>query len=203
MLFLTKWTLQKDEVLKYRLYNDYAIHQTIYNLFPYEEKRTFLYTVISQNRNSLVLLVQSQKKPSPPSFGCFELKEIPDNFFDYKQYLFQVKFSPVVQALEGKVVPIKTEEDINKWLMTRQNCWGIFIDCDKILKVGDGKVIMKQKGNSKAVTISYVEITGILTVNDKGKFLETVISGIGRSKGFGFGLMQLKPILEEEKDGGK
>ncbi len=195
MLFLTKWTLRKDEILEHRLFDDYKIHQVIYSLFPLEGKREFLYTVVSQNYNSLVILIQSQKEPVVLSYGCFEVKSIPDDFFNHNQYLFQVKFSPVVQSIDGKDKPIKREEDINKWLMARQESWGVSIDCEKVLKVGDGTVVMKQKGNSKRVTISYVEITGLLAVDDKKKFLETVIYGIGRSKGFGFGLVQLKPIF--------
>ena len=194
-MFLTKWTLCKDEILEYKLYDDYKVHQIIYSLFPSETKRSFLYSVLSQNYNSLVVLIQSRIEPATPTYGCIEIKSIPENFYNGNYYLFQVKFSPVVQSLDGKDKPIKTEEELNNWLKTRQEGWGIEIDYGKILKVGEGTVVMKQKGNSKHVTISYVELTGLLTVNDKNKFLEMVISGIGRSKGFGFGLLQLKPIL--------
>lgn len=200
-MYLSRWTLRKDEILRYRLYDDYRIHQIVYSLFPFDGERHFLYSVTSLNYSSLSILVQSGSEPSVPEFGRFEMKTIPESFFEYDKYLFQVKFSPVVQSSDGKERPVKSEADIVKWLESREETWGIEIDYDRILRTGDGVLVMKQKGNSNKVTVSYVELTGALSVKDRSKFLKTTKTGIGRSKGFGFGLLQLKPVFQEEKDG--
>ncbi len=202
-MYLSKWTLRKDEILANRLYDDYRIHQVVYSLFPLEGERHFLYSVISQNFSTLAILVQSESEPVVPEFGKFEVKTVPDNYFDSNKYLFQVKFSPVIQSADGKNIPVKSEPELIKWLKAREEGWGIKFDYERILKVGDGTMVMKQKGNSKKVTVSYVELTGLLSVVDRERFLKTVALGIGRSKGFGFGLLQLKPIFQEEKDGRK
>ena len=123
-----------------------------------------------------------------------ETKTIPQSFFDSTSYLFQAKFSPVVQIKDGKRVPVKKEEELIKWLKTREEKWGIEFDYEKMLKTGNGAMVMNQKGNRNKVTVSYVELTGLLSVTDKDKFMNTVKSGIGKSRGFGLGLMQLKPI---------
>jgi CRISPR system Cascade subunit CasE len=200
-MYLSRWTLRKNEILEHRMYEDYRIHQTVYSLFPFEGERHFLYSAVSQNFSSLVILIQSESKPVEPGFGRLEVKVIPENFFDCGKYLFQVKFSPVVQSVDGKDRPVKSESELVTWLKAREDGWGISIDYERILKVGDGTMVMRQKGNSNRVTVSYVELTGLLSVTDRDKFMKTVKSGIGRSKGFGFGLLQLKPIFQEEKDG--
>lgn len=200
-MYLSRWTLRKNEILEHRMYEDYRIHQTVYSLFPFEGERHFLYSVVSQNFSSLVILIQSESKPVEPLFGKIEVKVIPEDFFEGGRYLFQVKFSPVVQSAHGKDHPVKSESELVSWLKAREEGWGISIDYERILKVGDGTMVMRQKGNSKRVTVSYVELTGLLSVTDRDKFMKTVKSGIGRSKGFGFGLLQLKPLFQEDKDG--
>ena len=53
---------------------------------------------------------------------------------------------------------------------------------------------MDQRDNPRNITIDYVEVTGVLSVNDRELFLQMIKQGIGRSKGFGLGLVQLRPI---------
>ncbi len=194
-MYLSKWTLRKDEILDCKMYDDYRIHQVVYSLFSFDGERHFLYSVISQNFSSLVILIQSEEEPTVPDFGHFEIKSISKDFFYSDSYLFQVKFSPVIQVSDGKKRPLKTEPELIKWLQAREEGWGIAIDYEKILKVGDGTMVMQQKENRNKVVISYVELTGLLSVTDRNKFIKTVNIGIGRSKGFGFGLLQLKPIF--------
>lgn len=193
-MYLSRWTLNKSEILDYQMYDDYHIHQVVYTLFAFEGERRFLYSVVSQNYSSLVILIQSEEIPLIPSFGRLETKTFPDTFFLSTSYLFQVKFSPVVQMKDGKRLPVKREEELVKWLKAREEKWGIEFDYEKILKTGNGAMVMNQKGNRNKVTVSYVELTGLLTVTDKDRFMDTVKSGIGKSRGFGLGLMQLKPI---------
>lgn len=199
-MFLTRWTLHKTEVLRHGMHKDYCIHQAIYSLFPSAEERNFLYSVEDNNSDAdsgfLKILVQSETKPLPPGYGMLEVKEIPEKYFNYNNYWFQVKFSPIVQAISGKKIPLKREEDVIDWLKKREEEWGVTFDYSKLLKIGDGKSVMKQTERNNKVTVSYVEFTGLLTVTDRDKFIKTVKTGIGRSKGFGFGLLQLKPILD-------
>ena len=62
------------------------------------------------------------------------------------------------------------------------------------MKTGSGTLFMSQKGNPKKIRIDYVEMTGVFDVNDSDLFLTMIENGIGRSKGFGLGMFQLRPI---------
>lgn len=50
----------------------------------------------------------------------------------------------------------------------------------------------KPKGKH-SVTISTIEFTGLLTVTDPESFIQTLFQGLGPAKGFGCGLMMVRP----------
>ncbi|MEI6842610.1 MAG: type I-E CRISPR-associated protein Cas6/Cse3/CasE [Methanomicrobiales archaeon] len=52
---------------------------------------------------------------------------------------------------------------------------------------------IKPKGKH-TVTLSTIEFTGLLTVTDPETFIKTLFHGIGPAKGFGCGLMMIRPI---------
>ena len=53
---------------------------------------------------------------------------------------------------------------------------------------------MQQKNNPSRIHIDYVEVTGVLEVIDNSLFRKTIENGIGRSKGFGLGMIQIRAI---------
>ena len=62
------------------------------------------------------------------------------------------------------------------------------------MKTGDGSISMQQKNNPSRIHIDYVEVTGVLEVIDNSLFRKTIENGIGRSKGFGLGMIQIRAI---------
>lgn len=108
-------------------------------------------------------------------------------------YVFTVRFCPVVQSEKG-VIPLKKEEEVVHWLLKRESFFGVCFHEDSLMKTGSGTLFMSQKGNPKKIRIDYVEMTGVFDVNDSDLFLTMIENGIGRSKGFGLGMFQLRPI---------
>lgn len=79
------------------------------------------------------------------------------------------------------------------WLATRGERCGF--------EVGDGEIradgyrqqrFFKQR-KSKPIQISTIDYTGLLTVTDADAFRKTLFSGIGPAKGFGCGMMMVRP----------
>lgn len=196
-MFLSEWFLDKKTLLSKAIINDYRIHQQVFDLFPNSSERNFLFCSEGVGGCEMRILIQSEAKPIIPNYGMLEVKEINESFFNHGSYLFKSKFCPVIQKSHSKeVIPLKSEGDILNWLMSRQNDWGIDIYPESFLKIGDGRMSMEQRANPRNITIDYVEVTGVLSVNNRELFLKMIKYGIGRSKGFGLGLVQLRPIFK-------
>ena len=194
-MYLSEWFLDKKTLLSKAIFNDYRIHQRVFDLFPDCRERGFLFCSGGAGSSGMRVLIQSEANPVTPEYGTLEVKSIDESFFSHGSYLFQSKFCPVIQKSHSReVIPLKSEGDVLKWLLSRQKDWGIEIYPDSFLKTGDGKMSMDQRDNPRNITIDYVEVTGVLSVNDRELLLQMIKQGIGRSKGFGLGLVQLRPI---------
>lgn len=193
-MYLSEWHIRKSEMLSHKILNEYSLHQRVFDLFPNCNARSFLYYPRYLSGSSVSLLVQSDMPPTYPGYGCLETKEVPSSFFHHAKYLFSVRFCPVVQSLENGVIPLKQDKDVIDWLLKRESTYGVSFCPNTLVKTGCGFMSMSQKGNLGRIRIDYVEMMGILTVNDFDAFFTTVRKGIGRSKGFGLGMFQLRPI---------
>lgn len=194
-MYLSRWILDKQVLLDKHIINDYIVHQRVYDIFPYKSDRCFQYCTKYSNGPRLTILLQSKEKPITPSYGEFETKTIDDSFFNYKKYLFQCKFCPVKQiASTRKIIPLKKEEEVFEWLKAREEKFGVEFNLDSLMKTGDGSISMQQKNNPSRIHIDFVEVTGVLEVIDNSLFRKTIENGIGRSKGFGLGMIQIRAI---------
>ncbi|MGN1189870.1 MAG: type I-E CRISPR-associated protein Cas6/Cse3/CasE [Candidatus Ornithospirochaeta sp.] len=195
MYHLSKWTLDKQVLLDHHILNEYILHQRVYDLFPDKKNRCFQYCSNYSNGPKLTILIQSKEKPIAPSYGELETKTIDDSFFEHKKYLFYCKFCPVKQVAKSKkVIPLKKEEEVFEWLKTREESFGVCFNSESLMKSGDGTISMSQKNNPSRIHIDYVEVTGVFDVVDVNRFMKIIETGIGRSKGFGLGMVQIRPI---------
>lgn len=194
-MILSEWILDVNSLLEKKIINEYSLHQRMYDVFPNIEKRCFLYCAKYSYEHSLKVIIQSEEKPIPPSYGEFRSKEINDSYFLHNKYLFQSKFCPVKQKSNLKtVIPLKKEEEVFSWLKKRESNYGVSFQMSSLMRTGCGSIKMKQKNNSETIKIDYVEITGVLSVENHDLFKSMISNGIGRSKGFGLGMIQIKPI---------
>ena len=193
-MYLSEWQIDREVALERGIISDYSLHQRIFDLFPNSASRNFLYRSSQSPEIGLKVLIQSVVHPKNPGYGEIRTKEIPLSFFSHSTYLFTVRFCPVVQSEEKGVIPLKKEEDVVLWLLNRESSFGVNFHQDSLMKTVNGTLLMSQKGNPKKIRIDYVEMTGVLTVTDSDLFLTMIEKGIGRSKGFGLGMFQLRPI---------
>lgn len=55
-------------------------------------------------------------------------------------------------------------------------------------------IVRKNRESETRITITSIDMTGILTVTDAERFSETVRRGIGRARSFGCGLLSIAPV---------
>ena len=197
-LFLSRLRIPRIQQLKMHLIDEYDIHQLVYSLFPYEKKRNFLYFLDYGGMGDMDVLVQSEVMPDAINSLQIETKVIPEHFWKNRTYAFKLRISPVSKK-DGKVVKVfyKHMEVVN-WLVTRENSYGVHFNTNETEKISSG--IMKMKSNDgRRITLSYVDLSGILDVVDYEKFVRIARSGIGPGKGFGMGMLRLLPIEKMEE----
>lgn len=193
-LYLSRLVIPLDQLLKNRLMDDYKIHQLVYRMcLEPDESRDFLYYVSHTPYGGASIIIQSHRELKDCGVGRLEAKEIPEEFFDFPKYSFLVRIRPV-EKNNGDVVKVlyKTDEVID-WLCSRGPRLGIEFLPETMDKQRGDKISFRNN-NKRTITIAYADISGILEVKDYAKFRSTVETGIGGNKGFGLGLLQLKPM---------
>ncbi len=81
-----------------------------------------------------------------------------------------------------------------RWLSSRSERLGFSIKEGQVRSDAYNQVNFMQGKKNRKVSLSTIDFTGVLTVDNSEKFLETLGSGVGPAKGFGCGLMLVKPL---------
>ena len=196
-LYLSRLTLPVRTRLINHIDDYYSIHQFIYGLFPQERERKFLYRTDFDNLGNLALTIQSSVYPADPAVGEIRTNHIPLDFLMQDRYFFRLRFAPVVKS-DGKVIRVdsKTEKAVG-WLTQRANRIGVAFEEDSLDKESSFTFKMRPGNGRGTITISSVDIIGVFDVTERDSFIDAIKQGIGPYKGFGMGLMQLKPIKED------
>jgi CRISPR system Cascade subunit CasE len=199
VLKLNRTAFQKLEIT-----NVYKIHQKIYSLFTDmpEGKRDFLFADKGGDFNERRILILSKRPPLTPQYGTVESKIIPDSFLAFSRYAFEVRLNPVKRDMKSrKLVPVGTglsmaqrREKLAEWFSAKSEGWG-FVSDRESLQVQDTDVQIFEKQKTQ-VTQSAAVFIGKLKVTDRDLFVKSFKNGIGRGKGFGFGLLQIVPLQE-------
>jgi CRISPR system Cascade subunit CasE len=92
----------------------------------------------------------------------------------------------------GKVFAHVTTEQQKKWLLSRAENWGFSLEEDKFDVVNSQwKNFKKGKDGRHEVSIHTVTFEGILTISDVERFKQTLLSGVGRAKAYGCGMITI------------
>ena len=197
-MYLSRLKLKQMEMLRFRIVDEYGLHKLVYRLFPDSLQRDFLYYVEPVGvLGEVKILIQSKVRPVYCGIGELETKDIPSEFYQWSKFFFKIRINPVVKV-NGRVKRIdgRTNSAID-WLVRRADQIGVCFVNDSMDKISGGVIHMTKDYESKPIVISYADITGVLNVVDINKFLSAVSNGIGGHKGFGFGLLQLRPLKED------
>lgn len=112
-----------------------------------------------------------------------------------QQWRFRVALNPTTSlpaegGARGKVVPVKTRDQVD-WFRGRAGSWGFSVaegegDVDTV-----GSVVEKFLRRDQRVTLTVTTFEGVLTVMDADVLRSGLVSGFGRAKGYGCGLLTL------------
>ena len=174
----------------------YSLHRVVYSLFPKpdDQSRDFLYADKGGNWNCRRILILSERRPETPEFGEIESKEVPESFLQWDNYGFEVIVNPTQRnGPSQKTTPIKGRENLHKWFIQKASALGFEVEPDS-LQVSKIGVVSFNRDASITQTHGTATFIGKLTVINREAFINSFKHGIGRAKGFGFGLLQIVPI---------
>ncbi|MTI17955.1 type I-E CRISPR-associated protein Cas6/Cse3/CasE [Rhodobacteraceae bacterium RKSG542] len=141
------------------------------------------------------ILVQSRYRPSHNRLHGAQLTivEMPETYFNAERYRFEVLLNPTRRNTKsGKREPVKNEEGMKSWFLSRSDeQWGFSVCPETIAAHTRPRLIFSKYGET--VHSHSVKYTGLLQVTDRKLFKKSIRYGIGRSRIFGFGLLQIFP----------
>ncbi|MFC1596567.1 type I-E CRISPR-associated protein Cas6/Cse3/CasE [Planctomycetota bacterium] len=187
--------------------DSYGWHQRLWSCFrgQPDRKRDFL-TRIDTLEGAYRLWLLSPCRPACPEWcppECFAAKEIAESFLSHRHYVFNLRANAVkclVQRNEqgerksrGKRVALVKPDELRAWIERKGELGGFRIVADRPLDIGP-MVKCHFRKKEQAACHGGVEFRGVLEVTDHEKFKGTYYNGIGRAKGFGFGLLLLAPV---------
>jgi len=177
---------------------------------PRSEKQAFLFRVDPQPGGNPVILVQSALKPDWDyafhNAGFLlaatpEVKELDPSFRKEQPLRFRLvanptrkidtKSGPDGRRRNGRRVPVKYEK-LPEWLDHQGERGGFKVEANSCA-CQPGYVYVgkpREAGNQRLFSVRF---DGLLRVTDADAFRETLISGIGPAKAFGFGLLSVAP----------
>ena len=213
-MIISKMVFNKSSAFKEVFAGEYALHQTVWDLFgdnP-DRRRDFLYRLDCLGRMPLVYTVSSRAPNDSKGLWRIESKEYSPKVGNGMRLGLSVRVNPTVKR-DGKrhdvVMDAKYRARTNdsngelsvqeliadscgKWIEKRAQENGF-----KMLQFrAEGyrqNRFNKAKGG-EPVRYSTVDITGALEVVDQKLFSDVLFDGVGPEKGFGCGLMLVRKI---------
>jgi CRISPR system Cascade subunit CasE len=187
-------TLSPGDMRRLKITDPYSIHRVVYSLFQDKEDR-ILYCDLGGGPQGRQLLILSGAHPEDPDGKLQVLsRAVPDNFTSKDNYGFKIVINPVrCDSKTGKRVPIKDPEEIKQWFLNKAPSWGFSVSEDAIEILRTDVLQFDGKGKNR-ITAAQAHVRGLLSVLDRDLFRNSFEFGIGRSKAFGCGLLQLQAL---------
>lgn len=192
------YRLSRSDIARLKVTDDYSLHRIVYSLFPENEggdkRRDFLYADKGGDFRERVLLILSHRLPVEPAAGSIESREVPVSFLSHDCYAFEVVMNPTKRDVKTtKTIAIRGQEEIRAWFVRKACAWGFSVDESRLAISCVGIQSFEHKGNGMVVHET-ATFSGILRVCDRDIFTTSFENGIGRCRGFGFGLLQIRPL---------
>lgn len=207
-MYLTrvKLDLAKRETL-IALASPQILHSAIENSYKGERQRR-LWRIDCVNDEHYLLILS----PSEPDFSAFfkrfaknEESGMMTKFYDpllnrienSQTWYFRLRANPVHSVAgdlngssRGKVVAHVSVQHQKQWLIKRAESCGFLIN-EELFDIVHTQWLKFERGINAQASILAVSFEGLLTVTDKEMFKRTLVSGIGRAKAFGCGLLTI------------
>lgn len=212
-MYLSRITLHTSQLSPSQLLHlvergEYVMHQWLWDLFPGEQERQFLYRR-EELQGAFRFFVLSQKIPANSDIFTIEYRPFAPVFKSGQSLRFNLRANPTIcksgkrhdLLMEAKrqvktqveardVWPYQQQAALD-WL-SRQGEQGGFSLREASVDAYRQQQIRREKSR-QMIQFSSVDYTGVLVVNDPELFLQRLASGFGKSRAFGCGMMMIKP----------
>lgn len=158
-----------------------------------------------ETTGEMSILIQSEKEPVWTMLNGFNEYVADCNCKEFRPVVkpdqalrFRLRANPTTRIkATGKREGILNTEDQITWLKKKGAQGGFTILDVSAVNEGISRDKMKRSENiGHTTSMLSVRFDGILRITDKETFIETLHSGIGSAKGFGFGLLSVAPLKE-------
>lgn len=211
-MYLSRLTFDERRALRL-LADTYALHQFLYAAFPDREAGgpgRVLFRVESPTKMHPLpaVLVQSERAPvwdrlPNAERAVYEVagpKEVALSLQSGQRLRFRLRANPTVKREFGanakkpghRRVGVYGEEQQRLWLMRKGEAGG-FTPLD-FRVVDQGNLVGNRLRGERPVEHLCVDYDGVLVVRDPATFAQTIESGIGSAKAFGYGLLSLARV---------
>ncbi|TVL29255.1 type I-E CRISPR-associated protein Cas6/Cse3/CasE [Shewanella xiamenensis] len=222
-MFLSKVQLQPSlqagaELVKLSQNGVYAAHQLLWQLFPDEQEREFLYREEQDDFGQPQFFVLSKIQPVITPLFSIQSKAFNPKLVAGNRLAFKLRVNPTicVTSKEGKSqrhdvlmhakrqhkqsiangVDLKSimDQAAIQWFADEKRLeqWGVELDSLPIIVAYNQHQSKKRSGQK--VQFSSVDYEGMLTVKDPEIFLQQYQKGFGRAKALGCGLMLIRRV---------
>jgi len=200
MMIASALSLSRADCKALNLKDAYGLHKLVYSLFPEQggRVRDFLYADKGGDWNCRRILLLSARRPNIPEYGTIESRLIPESFLQWDHYAFEVVVNPTQRNGPSRTTtPIRGADRLHSWFMQKSNSWGFAVD-PLSLHIRNMGVVSFGREDGVTQTHGSATFVGRLTVTNQESFVHSFKHGIGRAKGFGFGLLQIVPLQRQE-----
>jgi len=205
MMFLNILYLTREDLCVLRVKDAYSLHRVVFSLFDdvrndHQKQEGIssglLFTDKGFDQEHRKILILSTRPPNLPKYGRIESKALIESFLMQDCYGFEITLNPTKKdSITKKITPLRGEEAIKEWFINKAPLsWGFEVKKESLHIQNMDVKNFNKKGHH--VTLSSATLVGQLTVIDQDKFIQSFQKGIGRGKAFGFGLLQITPLLK-------
>lgn len=157
--------------------------------------RCYVLILSGETPDFSALLKQYGDISQPPTWETRDLTPLLAGFTDGQIWRFRLKANPVhsvipegTLAKRGKVLAHVTLAQQKQWLLARALSLGFALTEDGF-DIVHTQWYSFGKGGGRKVTLHTASFEGVLRITDTQRFQETILSGIGRAKAYGCGLL--------------
>jgi CRISPR system Cascade subunit CasE len=198
MNYLARITVGKSQAAKLKMGDAYAWHRKLWDAFPDRDgmARDFLFRVDDAETDFKTFLL-SATRPIEPTWGHWEVKSVSESFLTHECYRFQIKTNPTMRRnRDGRRLGIYAEGKLREWLHRKAEQNGFDVQ-DENLIVGAPieETFLKKGMRGKHVAVDF---QGTLRVVERTAFIQAFENGIGSAKAFGFGMLMLQSVGQNQ-----
>jgi len=218
MANLVRVTVGYEQLAKENIYDNYAWHKKAWTMFQHHPRlkdrnckremdkgpTPFLSRYIQKSTHAELLIVSEYSPLKPDWCGNeqWQITEIDESYLTQDNYYFDLYANPT-KALKkpdnnggftkhGRRLTLMDTQSQGEWLLRKGNNHGFQLIEEIPLRIEKPVNHYFNRKGKQGLHIG-VRFQGALRVTDRKVFQEAFRRGIGTAKGFGFGLLMIKP----------